>query len=110
MKESGLNEANKSSKRKPPVQPTDESQADRDFEAGVKAFEAGDYAIATSKFHDAMQLSPEDIVVPFAHVQALFASGQYQNATDALQEALLKSSPGQEVCSTPVVYIPTRAS
>jgi len=91
-----LNEANKKLEEKAPVKPADENQADRDFEAGVKAFDAGDYATATAKFHDAMQLSPEDIVMPFAHVQALFASGQYQNAADALREALLKSSPEQE--------------
>jgi len=62
----------------------------------VKAFDAGDYTTATAKFHDAMQLAPEDIVVPFAYVQALFASGQYQKAAEALREALLKSSPQQE--------------
>ena len=35
-------------------------------------------------------------MVPFAHVQALFAAGQYQKAAEALREALLKSSPQQE--------------
>jgi Flp pilus assembly protein TadD len=108
MKEAGQNEANKKLEEKTPVKPADETQADRDFEAGVKAFDAGDYA-ATAKFHNAMQLSPEDIMVPFAHVQALFASGQYQNAADALQKALLKSSPEQEGVFYPAVYIPTRA-
>jgi uncharacterized protein HemY len=43
-----------------------------------------------------MQSAPEDIVVSFAYVQALFANGQYQNAAEALREALLKSSPQQE--------------
>jgi thioredoxin-like negative regulator of GroEL len=79
-----------------PAKPADETQADRDFEAAVEAFEAGNYTAATAKFQDSMQLAPEDIVVPFAHVQALFASGQYQNAAEVLREALLKSSPQQE--------------
>jgi tetratricopeptide (TPR) repeat protein len=91
-----LNKAHKKLEEGAPAKPAEETQADRDFEAGVKAFDAGDYAAATAKFHDAMQLAPEDIVVPFAHVQALFASGQYQKAADALREALLKSSPQQE--------------
>jgi len=43
-----------------------------------------------------MQLAPEDIVMPFAYVQALFANGQYQKAAEALRNALLKSSPQQE--------------
>jgi tetratricopeptide (TPR) repeat protein len=43
-----------------------------------------------------MQLAPEDIVMPFAYVQALFADGQYQKAAEALRDALLKSSPQQE--------------
>jgi tetratricopeptide (TPR) repeat protein len=43
-----------------------------------------------------MQLAPEDIVVPFAYVQALFADGEYPKAAEALRSALLKSSPQQE--------------
>lgn len=34
--------------------------------------------------------------MPFAHVQGLFANCQYERAGEALQEALLKSSPEQE--------------
>jgi len=91
-----LNKAQKKLEEGAPAKPAEETQADRDFEAAVKAFDSGDYAAATAKFNNAMQLAPEDIVVPFAHVQALFASGQYQNAAEALREALLKSSPEQE--------------
>jgi len=43
-----------------------------------------------------MQSAPDDIVVPFAYVQALFADGQFQKAAEALREALLKSSPQEE--------------
>jgi thioredoxin-like negative regulator of GroEL len=62
----------------------------------VKAFDAGDYTTATGKFQNAMQSAPEDIVMPFAYVQALFADGKYQKAAEALRNALLKSSPQQE--------------
>lgn len=91
-----LNKAHQNFEENAPAKPADETQTDRDFEAGVKAFDTGDYAKATTKFLNAKQLAPEDIVVPFAHVQALFADGQYQKAAEALREALLKSSPRQE--------------
>ena len=88
--------AHKELEQNAPAKPADETQADRDFETAVKAFDAGDYTSATAKFHDAMQLSPGDIVMPFAHAQVLFAGGQYQKAAEALCDALLKSSPEQE--------------
>ncbi|MBN2592268.1 MAG: tetratricopeptide repeat protein, partial [Sedimentisphaerales bacterium] len=91
-----LNKAQKKLEENAPAKPADETQADRDFEAAVKAFDAGDYTTATAKFQNAMQSAPEDIVVPFAYVQALFADGQYQKAAEALREAMLKSSPQHE--------------
>jgi len=91
-----LNEAHQKLEETAPPKPADETKADRYFDEAVKAFEAGDYATSTTKFNDAMQISPEDIVLPFAHVQALFAGGEYQKAGEALREALLKTSPQQE--------------
>ena len=91
-----LTKAHKEFEQNAPAKPADETQSDRDFEVAVKAFDTGDYTDATMKFHDAMQLAPEDVVMPFAHAQALFADGQYQKAADALREAVLKSSPEQE--------------
>jgi tetratricopeptide (TPR) repeat protein len=91
-----LNKANKNFEENAPSKPAQETPADRDFEAGVKAFDSNDYAAATAKFHNAMQSAPEDIVVPFAYTQALFATCQYQKAAEALLEALLRSSPQQE--------------
>ena len=91
-----LNEAHQKLEETAPPKPAEETRADRYFDEAVKAFEAGDYANSATKFHDAMQLSPEDIVLPFAHVQALFAGGEYQKAGEALREALLKTSPQQE--------------
>lgn len=91
-----LNRAQKKFEENAPAKPAEETQADRDFEAGIKAFDTGDYTTATAKFQNAMQSAPEDIVVPFAYVQALFADGQYQKASEALRDALLKSSPQEE--------------
>jgi len=82
--------------KEPPAEPAGESKADRDFEKAVKAFEAADYTGAADKFQEAMVLAPDDIVLPFAHVQALFANGEYDNAAKALREALLKASPEKE--------------
>jgi tetratricopeptide (TPR) repeat protein len=91
-----LGEAHKKLEEKPPAEPAQENQADRYFEQAVKAFEAGDYAAATTKFHDALELAPDDIVLPFAYVQALFASGEYEKAAEFLRKALIKTSPQEE--------------
>jgi thioredoxin-like negative regulator of GroEL len=92
----GLAEAHQRLEEKPPAEPAPESRADRYFDQAVKAFDAGDYPTAKQKFHDAMQASPEDVVLPFAYVQALFAEGDYQKATDVLREAMTQVSPEQE--------------
>jgi hypothetical protein len=76
--------------------PNEETLADRYFEDGVKAFEAGDYDIAAEKFAYALDLEPDDMVLPFAYVQALFADQQYSKAAKVLQEALSRLSPDQE--------------
>jgi len=89
-------EAQEKLEEKPPAEPAQETQADRYFDQAVKAFGAGDYAAATAKFHDAQQLSPNDIVLPFAHAQALFAGGEYTKAAEVLRGALAKSSPDKE--------------
>lgn len=91
-----LNQANKKLEETPTPEPADETLADRHFDAGVKAFEGGDYTAASANFHDAMQLSPEDIVLPFAYVQALFAGGEYKKAAEALRTGLAKASPDKE--------------
>jgi tetratricopeptide (TPR) repeat protein len=89
-------EAQEKLEEKPPAEPAQETQADRYFDQAVKAFGAGDYTAATAKFHDAQQLSPDDIVLPFAHAQALFAGGEYTKAAEVLRGALAKSSPDKE--------------
>jgi len=92
----GLDEAQQRLEEKPPAEPAPESRADRYFDQAVKAFDAGDYATAKQKFHAAMQASPEDVVLPFAYVQALFADGDYRKATEVLREAMTNVSPEQE--------------
>jgi tetratricopeptide (TPR) repeat protein len=91
-----LDEAQQQLEETPPAEPAQESPADRHFEQAVKAFEAGDYAAAAARFHDAQQLAPDDVVVPFAHVQALFAGGEYKKAAEFLRKALIKTSPDKE--------------
>ena len=67
------------------VEPAPQTLADTRFEEGVKSFEAGQYASAAAKFEEARRLSPNDMILPFAYAQALFADGQYDKAADMLR-------------------------
>ncbi|NLZ05892.1 MAG: tetratricopeptide repeat protein [Phycisphaerae bacterium] len=78
---------------KEPGAPT---QADTRFEEGVTRFEAGNYAEAAQAFASAMSMAPNDMILPFAYAQALFANGQYSEAAEALRAALKNASPEQE--------------
>ncbi|MEJ2704255.1 MAG: tetratricopeptide repeat protein [Sedimentisphaerales bacterium] len=64
--------------------------ADVYFEEAVKAFEQANYQAAATKFAQAMKLSPEDKILPFAYSQALLATGQYSEAAQVLRQALAK--------------------
>jgi tetratricopeptide (TPR) repeat protein len=79
-----------------PAEPDAQTSADDYFEEGVKAFEEGDYAAAAQIFAEAMYLAPEDMVLPFAYAQALFANGQYSEAAQALRSALQNISAEAE--------------
>jgi len=70
--------------------------ADTYFEEAVKAFEIGQYAAAVVKFANAIELAPDDMILPFAYAQALFANGQYSEAAVVLRTALADVSPGEE--------------
>jgi tetratricopeptide (TPR) repeat protein len=48
------------------------------------------------KFEEAMRLSPDDMILPFAYAQALFADGHYDKAADALRGALKNVTPEKE--------------
>jgi tetratricopeptide (TPR) repeat protein len=78
------------------AEPAAQTLADTRFEEGVKGFEAANYGAAARKFQEAMRLAPNDMILPFAYAQALFADGQYTESADALREALKKVSPDQE--------------
>ena len=77
-------------------EPDAETEADRYFEEAVKAFEDGYYEKAADKFLRAMQLAPDDMVLPFAYVQAIFATGRFSEAAEVLRDALAKVSPEKE--------------
>jgi hypothetical protein len=78
------------------AEPNAPTPADTYFEEAVKAFEEGEYNTAAEKFAEAMELAPEDMVLPFAYGQALFANGQYSEAADALRSAIGNVSPEAE--------------
>jgi len=72
----------------PAKEPQEETLADQYFEEGVKAFEAEQYSVAALKFADAVRIEPDDMVLPFAQIQALLADQQYEKAAEALQSAV----------------------
>lgn len=76
--------------------PAAETLADTLFDEGVKAFEKCSYEEAGEKFAKAMELAPEDMILPFAYGQALFAEGRYNEAADMLRIALAKVSPDKQ--------------
>lgn len=76
-------------------QPQGQTLADKFFEDGVTAFEQENYETAVKAFADAVTLEPNDLILPFAYVQALFASEQYSRAADILRLAL-EQMPAEE--------------
>lgn len=70
--------------------------ADVYFEEAVKAFEEGKYNTASTKFARAMELAPDDQILPFAYSQALIAVGQYTEAAQILREAIAKVPPEED--------------
>jgi tetratricopeptide (TPR) repeat protein len=77
-------------------EPGEVTLADTYFEAAVKAFEADDYDVAIEKFAEAMALAPDDIILPFAYSQALFAKERYSEAAEVLRTVLANVSPDKE--------------
>ena len=82
--------------RQTAAQPDQATLADTYFEEGVKVFEVNDFNAAAVKFAKAMELAPDDMVLPFAYAQALFADGQYTESAQVLRAALVKVSPDKE--------------
>jgi thioredoxin-like negative regulator of GroEL len=77
-------------------EPPAATDSDSRFEAGVESFEAGRYTDAIVAFADAMRLSPEDKILPFAYAQAFFAARRYSEAAGVLRVALQQVTPQQE--------------
>lgn len=70
------------------AEPNQPTLADSYFEEAVQAFEQGVYDVAAEEFAEAMELAPDDMVLPFAYSQALLANGQYAEAAEVLRNAL----------------------
>lgn len=83
------------------AQPDAPTLADTLFEEAVKAFEAADFAAAAQKFATAIDLAPDDIILPFAYSQALFAGGKYPEAAVALRSALANIKPEEQTVFYP---------
>jgi tetratricopeptide (TPR) repeat protein len=80
----------------PQTEPAETSLADMYFEEAVKAFEVAEYNTAIAKFKKAMELAPNDMILPFALSQAMMAGGQYSQAAAVLRDALARVRPDQE--------------
>ena len=78
------------------AEPQEATLADVYFEEAVKAFEVAQYNTAAMKFAKAVELAPNDMILPFAYGQALLASEQYSKAAEVLRGALEKVSPEKE--------------
>jgi hypothetical protein len=76
--------------QQPAEEPAGVTPADIYFEEAVKAFEEADYGLAIEKFAEAMELAPDDMILPFAYSQALFAAQRYTEAAEVLRSALAK--------------------
>ena len=77
-------------------EPADVTLADIYFEEAVRAFEEGNYGLAIEKFVKAMELTPDDMILPFAYSQALLAAKRYTEAAEVLRSALAKISSDKE--------------
>jgi tetratricopeptide (TPR) repeat protein len=80
----------------PALQPAEATLADTYFEEAVDAFADGKYDLSIEKFSRALELAPNDMILPFAYSQALFAAGRYTEAAEVLRKALRKVKPDKE--------------
>jgi tetratricopeptide (TPR) repeat protein len=78
------------------AEPGAQTLADRYFADAVEAFEKGRYGEAADKLEAAVAEAEDDIVMPFAYVQALFACGRYSEAAGVLRESLDRIEPDRE--------------
>jgi Tfp pilus assembly protein PilF len=89
-------------KASPPAEkPAEPTEADKLFDEGVAAFGDGNYPAAIEKFRRAVRIEPDDVILPFAYAQALFANTDYEQAAAVLQTALTAMAPAK-----PEVFFP----
>ncbi len=79
-----------------PPEPDEVTLVDTYFEEAVKAFEENNYDKAAEKFGRAMELAPDDMVLPFAYSQALMADRRYSKAAEVLRAAIANAKPEKE--------------
>jgi hypothetical protein len=84
-----------------PQQPAAPTESDTLFDAGVTAFGDGNYPAAIAQFQRAVRLEPNDVILPFAYAQALFADTDYEQAAAVLHTALSAMAPAK-----PEVFFP----
>jgi tetratricopeptide (TPR) repeat protein len=77
-------------------EPYEVTLADRYFEDAIGAFELDNYDRAAEMFATAIKFAPDDIILPFAYCQSLFAAEEYTQAAEVLRAALAKVSPEEE--------------
>ena len=82
--------------QQPVKEPEAPTLADIYFEEAVAAFEENNYETAIEKFAGAMELAPDDMILPFAYSQALFAAERYTEAAQVLRGALQNVDPDQQ--------------
>jgi tetratricopeptide (TPR) repeat protein len=68
--------------------PEYESPADLCFANAVDLFANGSYEEAALQLRDAVVISPDDVILPFAYSQALFAQGDWAMAASVLRSAM----------------------
>ena len=85
----------------PSPPPPYQGPGDQYFEEGVASFEDGEYMTAANLLRQAMQLDPNDIILPFAYTQALFADKEYLLSVMALRKAMEKIDPNNNTIFYP---------
>ncbi|MBW8040682.1 MAG: tetratricopeptide repeat protein [Planctomycetes bacterium] len=78
------------------LEPAEPTLADRYFEDAIGAFELNNFDRAAELFAKALELAPDDMILPFAYCQALFAGQRYTEAAEVLRAALAKVTPEEE--------------
>ena len=77
-------------------EPAPETPADNFFDEAVTAFEGANYDMAADKLVQAMEYAPDDMILPFAYAQTLFAGERYTDAAQALRNAMENTTTEKE--------------